>query len=108
MAHAFAYAEARGEFDPILEPIIRGDLPLYLSHYVGCSIIAEPAGDATNTLHQIGMEFHNRFIVVRIRLFAIVDAPVYWVVVGRLRGAYNRGAIALHARVNPERRTPAR
>jgi hypothetical protein len=85
IAHAFSYAEARGEFDAHLEPIIRGAPPLHLSHYIGCSIIDEPIGNVTNTLHQIGMEFHNRYVIIRIRLFAIVDAPVYWVVVGRLR-----------------------
>jgi hypothetical protein len=85
IAHAFAYAEGRGEFDPYLNPIIRGVRPLYLSHYVGSSIINEPPGNATNTLHQIWMEFHNPYVIIRIRLFAIVEAPVYWVVVGMLR-----------------------
>jgi hypothetical protein len=86
IAHAFAYAEARGEFDAYLEGKIRGERPLHLSHYVGCSIIDEPDGNSTNTLHQIGLSFHNRYVVIRIRLFAIVDGPVYWVVVGRIKG----------------------
>jgi hypothetical protein len=85
IAHAFAYSEARGEFDSYLENIVRGERPLHLPYYIGCSIINEPAGNETNTLHQIGMEFHNNYVVIRIRLFAIVNAPVYWVVVGHLR-----------------------
>ena len=85
IAHAFAYAEARGEFDGYLEGIIRGAPPFYLSHYVGCSLIDEPAGKSTNTLHQIGFEFHNRYIIIRIRLFALVEGPVYRIVVGRLK-----------------------
>jgi hypothetical protein len=57
IGHAFAYAEARGQFDSYLEGKIRGERPLYLPHYIGCSIIDEPPGNATKTLHQIGMAF---------------------------------------------------
>jgi hypothetical protein len=87
IAHAFAVAEFRGEFNMYLDGIIRGERPFYLSHYVGCSINEEPPGNLTNTLHQIGYAFHNRHIVIPIRLFAVVDAPVYWIVVGRLKHA---------------------
>jgi len=85
IAHTFAFAEFRGQFDIYLDGIIRGERPFYLSQYVGCSIIEEPPGNLTNTLHQIGYLFHNRYIMIRIRLFAIVDGPIYWVVVGRLK-----------------------
>ncbi len=97
VAHAFAMASAKSEFEPYLEGIIIGRGPFHLSHYVGTSIVAEPPGNITNTLHQLGLGFHPdpnnatrlappiTYLVVQIRLFAIVDSPVYWVVVGHLK-----------------------
>lgn len=41
IAHAFAMASAKGEFDPNLEGIILGRRPFHLSHYVGTSIVEE-------------------------------------------------------------------
>lgn len=86
IGHAFAMAEIRGQFDPYLEGIIRGDRPFYLSHYVGCSITDDPPDEPTHTLHKIGLEFHDGYVLVRIRLFAIVGGPIYWAVVGRIKG----------------------
>jgi hypothetical protein len=88
IGHAFAMCEGGGlrEFDPYLNGIIIGQRPFYLSHYVGCSITEEPPGEETQTLHQIGLEFHHGYLVVRLRLFAIVSGPVYWIVAGRIKG----------------------
>lgn len=58
VAHAFAMASAKSEFEPYLEGIIIGRGPFHLSHYVGTSIVAEPPGNITNTLHQLGLGFH--------------------------------------------------
>jgi hypothetical protein len=97
IAHAYAMAVAPGEFEPFLEDVILGKRPFFLSHLVGTSIIEEPPGNITNTLHQIGLAFQPDpdngkrlgepivYVVVQIRLFAIVDGPLYWVVVGKLK-----------------------
>lgn len=96
IAHAFAMASAKDEFEPFLENIILGKRPFHLSHFVGTSFNEEPPGNITNTLHQVGLAFQPdpqndsrlvpiTYVLVQIRLFAIVDAPVYWVVVGRLK-----------------------
>jgi hypothetical protein len=106
IAHAYARATAKGEFEPFLEDIVRGKRPFYLSHLVGTSIIQEPPGNVTNTLHQIGLAFQpdpnndKRFgapityVVVQVRLFAIVDGPVYWVAVGKLKEGQEPAALS--------------
>jgi hypothetical protein len=85
-AYAYAVAE-RGIhgfklFPPVID-IILGKPPLHLGHYVGSGVGDHPLG---NDLHEI--DFANpvlgdeRYVVVKIQLFANHKMPVHYVVVG--------------------------
>jgi hypothetical protein len=88
IAHSYAAAVLGiGTFIPFLTKAIRGERPMYLSHYVGCSTPAVPI-QPTDHLHvlQEGLceiSGGRRLVFVRVRLFAAPKIfPAYDVAVG--------------------------
>jgi hypothetical protein len=86
IAHAYAVASAGpGVFDAVLPPLILGQ-DAYFSHYVGGEDTG--ASPLLNTHHlelggiEVTAGMHYAF--VRMRLFAFMDLPSYFVVVGRV------------------------
>ena len=81
-AHSYAVAElGLGGFSPLLLPLILGDgADPGRYRYVGGQLHTSPPG---TSLHEIGFEDGDAgYLVVKIRLFASLGAPVYRVVVG--------------------------
>jgi hypothetical protein len=83
-AHAYAVAElGMGAFKPFLIDIILGRPPLYIGQFVGSAVGDYPQG---NDLHEINFADpslgNNRYIIVKIQLFANHKMPVHYVVVG--------------------------
>jgi hypothetical protein len=85
---AYAYAVAERGIDgfkpfPSVIDIILGRPPLHLGHYVGSGMGDHPLG---TDLHEIDfadpMLGDNRYVVVKIQLFANHKMPVHYVVVG--------------------------
>lgn len=86
ICHAYAVSELGIDgFEHVLTDGIRHGEPSYLRHYLG----SEKGGGGSNPeadLHEIA--FVDRvpgLITVRLRLFAKVDTPIYYVVVGTPR-----------------------
>jgi hypothetical protein len=83
IAHAYAAADLGcGNFHPFLVHAIRGVKPYYFPYFIGSGIGKEPP---TTDLHQIEFDesgTHNRFVVVKIRLFSNRDTPTHYVVAG--------------------------
>jgi hypothetical protein len=82
--HAYAVAELGMEaFKPFLSDIILGRPPFHLGHYVGSGVGDHPLG---SDLHEIDFADSalgdNRYVVVKIQLFANHKMPVHYVVVG--------------------------
>ena len=85
IAHAYATAElGHGNFRPLLQDIILGKKPLYISHYVG-GIRDQEIPEGAD-LHEIEIDNtglgRGRYVVVRIQLFADRKLPEYYVVAG--------------------------
>jgi hypothetical protein len=83
-AHAYAVAElGMDAFKPFLTDIILGRPPFHLGHYVGSGVGDHPLG---NDLHEITFANpllgDNRYVVVKVQLFANHKMPVHFVVVG--------------------------
>jgi hypothetical protein len=83
-AHAYAVAELGMDgFKPFLIDIILGRPPLHLGQYVGSGVGDHPLG---NDLHEITFADPalgaDRYVVVKIQLFANHKMPVHYVVVG--------------------------
>jgi hypothetical protein len=83
-AHAYAVAElGMDAFKPFLIDIILGRPPLHIGHYVGSGVGDHPLG---NDLHEITFADpalgNNRYVVVKVQLFANHKMPVNYVVVG--------------------------
>jgi hypothetical protein len=83
-AHAYAVAELGvSRFKPFLIDIILGRPPFHLGHYVGSGVGDHPLG---NDLHEITFAnpllHDNRYVVVKVQLFANHKMPVHYVVVG--------------------------
>jgi hypothetical protein len=72
----------------LLLDIILGREPVYLSYYVGGVRNGEPPQG--NDLHQVEIDRtglgKDRYVVVKIQLFADRKLPVYYVVAGELYG----------------------
>jgi hypothetical protein len=87
IAHAFVTAELGADaFNPCLSEMIKtGDTSNAL-RYVGGLMKAEPI---TDRLHEVTLApthpLRPNLVVVRIRLFACLEAPTYFVVVGSRR-----------------------
>lgn len=84
MAHAFATAElGTASFEPLLQPILGGDFS-DCRRFIGGIDATEPAAP---DLHQMSIladpETPERLVCVRIRLFACLETPTYFVAVGR-------------------------
>jgi hypothetical protein len=85
IAHSYAVAELGiDSFKPILNNLIRGLPTLHMAQFVGGSFLPEPK---SADLHEIGIKLSYRldgrgFWVVRVRLFADLDMPAYYVVAG--------------------------
>jgi hypothetical protein len=85
-AYAYAVAELGIDgfkpFPPVID-IILGRPPLHLGHYVGSGVGDHPLG---NDLHEIDFANpalgNNRYVVVKIQLFANHKMPIHYVVVG--------------------------
>jgi hypothetical protein len=90
-AHAYAVAElGMDAFKPFLIDIILGRPPLHIGQYVGSGVGDHPLG---NDLHEITFADpalgDNRYVIVKIQLFANHKMPVNYVVVGeRLQGCH--------------------
>lgn len=87
IAHAYATAKlGSGEFTPVLLPFLRGEEDEKRFHYVGGSLDDCPASDS---LHEIDLRSckhgDDDCLLVRIRLFAYLGAPLYWVFAGLLK-----------------------
>jgi hypothetical protein len=83
-AHAYAVAElGMNAFKPFLIDIVLGRPPLNIGHFVGSGVGDHPLG---NDLHEIAIADPalggNRYVVVKIQLFANHKMPVHYVVVG--------------------------
>jgi hypothetical protein len=85
IAHSFAVAE-RGinGFKPVLNNLILGLPTLHMAQFVGGGFLPEPK---STELHEISMKLSCRldgrgFWVVRVRLFADLDMPTYYIVAG--------------------------
>lgn len=85
-SHAVAMLGLNG-FDPFLDRAVRQERPFYLSHYVGGQTIPHPV--KTDRLHSLDLiactmrTGEKTLVIVRIRLFAVDNLPIYDVVVGR-------------------------
>lgn len=92
IAHAFATAELRDGFKPLLTSFIRRRFEkeeAFLNCYDwigGFHASQFKTPPPTDFLHEIGYGFHDvgerSFVVVRLRLFSNLAAPVYFIVVG--------------------------
>ncbi len=83
IAHSFAVAEyGHGTFEPFLPRNTLGQSP-HIFHYVG-GVATEPPRSSGN-LHWIMRGQEHGLITVFLCLFAIMDALVYEIVVGRVR-----------------------
>ncbi len=83
-AHAYAVAElGMDAFKPLLIDIILGRPSLHIGQYVGSGVGDHPLG---NDLHEIAFADpalgDNRYVVVKVQLFANHKMPVNYVVVG--------------------------
>jgi hypothetical protein len=89
IAHSYAIAELGiGGFKPLLNDLILERPPLHEAQFVGGCLIPEPP---TTERYEIGLKISYRldgrgFWVVRVRLFADLDMPVYYVVAGEPLG----------------------
>jgi hypothetical protein len=85
IAHAFAVAElGRNFFTPVLLNLIRGDQPMFADHFVGSGMVNDPP---IPHLHELSFappidQGNSELIVVRVRLFASLDMPTHYAVVG--------------------------
>jgi hypothetical protein len=85
IAHSYAVAELGMDgFNPILNNLIRGLPTLHMAQFVGGNFLPEPK---STDLHEISIKLSNRidgrgFWVVRVRLFADLDMPAYYIVAG--------------------------
>ena len=85
IGHSFAMAElGPNAFSPTLINLIRGEFPMYASHYVGSGITEDPSSDKLHEI-EIDRSYHSRLIIVRIRLFANLGMPTYYAVAGSSR-----------------------
>ena len=85
IGHAFAVAEmGTGSFSPFLIPMICEADTSNSVQYIGGLQRSEPA---TNDVHELSFSSHacgrSDIVAVRIRLFAALEAPTYYVAVGR-------------------------
>jgi hypothetical protein len=89
IAHSFAVAErGLGSFKPLLLDLIHGRVVANAPELVGSDPVTPPP--AVGVMHQLSFVPHDKFVVVRIRLFASSSikgehpTPVYLVVAGEL------------------------
>jgi hypothetical protein len=89
IAHSFAVAErGLGSFKPLLLDLIHGRVVANAPELVGGDPVTPPP--AVGVMHQLSFIPHDKFVVVRIRLFASSSiksehpTPVYLVVAGEL------------------------
>jgi hypothetical protein len=91
IAHGYALAEASEPFTPLLTHIVLGKKPYYLPYYVGCQITTQ---DPPQDLHEVSLVTDgfgdDKYIVVRVRLFATFNTPAYLVVAGIKQGTAPR------------------
>jgi hypothetical protein len=84
IAHSYVVAEfGLGNFRPLLNHIVRNHPPFYLTHFIG-SALGKP-GPVTD-MHEIEIDQTglglDRFIVVRLRLFANLDGATHYIIAG--------------------------
>jgi len=83
IAHCFAVEQLGENFAPLLLDVIRQPVADQRYDLVGGEREDSPA---TDNLHELRLEWHRYgsavYATVRIRLFANLGAPTYWVVVG--------------------------
>jgi hypothetical protein len=109
IAHAYAVSlYGIGSFIPFLTPAIRGERPMYLSHYVGRIQPWEPfKADQLHVLqHGIRELGGRRLLMVRIRLLAVDNYPAYDVIVGEATRATLRRAEQASRSPKGSRRSP--
>jgi hypothetical protein len=93
IAHAYATAQlGLGSFIPFLTKAIRNERPMYLSHYIGAAIPHLPI-NKTEHLHRLTIAdiklppSGEKYVLVRVQLFAVDEQPAYDVIVGRVTNA---------------------
>ena len=85
IGHAFTVAELGiGAFSPTLLNLIKGELPLFASRFVGSGLIDEPK---SAYLHDVSFNpdltfAGNSFVVVKIRLFGFFGTRHHYAVTG--------------------------
>ncbi len=93
IAHGYAVAEGRmSGFDALLPPLILGQDP-YISDYVGGTEMTAKefserfkTGSNFNEIRLMTLFFKDEeFLIALVQIFAILDAPVFQVVIGRRR-----------------------
>ena len=88
IAHSFAVAEiGYGKFNPLLPKAIIGEAPWQPGYLVGGNPNEPPPSEYINEIgfrNQVSIK-GQPYLVVRIRLFANLGAPTYYVVVSDLR-----------------------
>lgn len=87
IGHSYAVAQLGiGNFQPLLLDIINDRTPKFVGYLIGGSPVREPRGSA---LHELSLERHalsdETLYVVRVRLFAYLGGPIYYVVAGTTR-----------------------
>jgi hypothetical protein len=86
IAHAFAVAElGSNTFTPFLKNLILGEQPMFADHFVGSAMVNDAA---SRHLHELNFapavdQIFSELIVVRVRLFASLDMPTHYAVVGQ-------------------------
>ncbi len=84
IAHSFAVAElGLGGFRPLLKEVILGEPARHLSQFVGGAFALESQGTER---HEISISLrsavYRNYYVVRLRLFADLDMPIYLITAG--------------------------
>jgi hypothetical protein len=86
IAYSFAMAEASGQFVPIIGLSIIGKEPWFHNFLVGGDPREIPPSSHTSELQllRVPSTRATQYLMVRIRLFGDLGAPVYFIVVGEL------------------------
>lgn len=86
IGYAFAMANARGRFKPIIDKAIIGEEPWMFGYLVGGDPEPHPSNNSSSEIDllRIASAYGVEYLMARVRLFGDLGAPVYYAVVGEL------------------------